>query len=60
MRFAALNFKAGDSDEFRVSFSAGICETDGHTASGVLLERADQALYAAKHNGRNQVQIAQR
>ncbi len=60
VRFAALNFKAGDSDEFRVSFSAGICETDGHTASGVLLERADQALYAAKHNGRNQVQIAQR
>lgn len=59
VRFAALNFKAGDSDEFRVSFSAGICETDGHTASGVLLERADQALYAAKHNGRNQVQIAQ-
>lgn len=60
VRFAALNFKAGDSDEFRVSFSAGIYETDGHTASGVLLERADQALYAAKHNGRNQVQIAQR
>jgi len=59
VRFAALSFNAGDQ-EFRVTFSAGICETDGHSASGLLLEHADQALYAAKHNGRNQVQIAQR
>jgi len=59
VRFAALSFNAGDQ-EFRVTFSAGICETDGHSASGMLLEHADQALYAAKHNGRNQVQIAQR
>ncbi len=58
VRFAALSFNAGDQ-EFRVTFSAGICETDGHSASGLLLEHADQALYAAKHNGRNQVQIAQ-
>ncbi|MCQ4264657.1 diguanylate cyclase [Stutzerimonas stutzeri] len=59
VRFAALSFHAGDQ-EFRVTFSAGICETDGHSASGLLLEHADQALYVAKHNGRNQVQIAQR
>ncbi|WP_375665356.1 diguanylate cyclase [Stutzerimonas kunmingensis] len=59
VRFAALSFNAGDQ-EFRVTFSAGICETDGQSASGLLLERADQALYVAKHNGRNQVQIAQR
>ncbi len=59
VRFAALSFNAGDQ-EFRVTFSAGICETDGHSASGLLLEHADQALYAAKHNGRNQAQIAQR
>lgn len=59
VRFAALSFNAGDQ-EFRVTFSAGICETDGHSASGLLLEHADQALYVAKHNGRNQVQIAQR
>ncbi len=59
VRFAALSFHAGDQ-EFRVTFSAGICETDGHSASGLLLEHADQALYVAKHNGRNQAQIAQR
>lgn len=59
VRFAALSFNAGDQ-EFRVTFSAGICETDGHSASGLLLEQADQALYVAKHNGRDQVQIAQR
>ncbi|WP_312917422.1 diguanylate cyclase [Stutzerimonas kunmingensis] len=59
VRFAALSFNAGDQ-EFRVTFSAGICETDGQSASGLLLKRADQALYVAKHNGRNQVQIAQR
>jgi len=59
VRFAALSFNAGDQ-EFRVTFSAGICETDGHSAAGLLLEHADQALYVAKHNGRNQVQIAQR
>jgi PleD family two-component response regulator len=54
-----LSFYGGDSQEFYVTFSAGICQTDGRTASGVLLERADQALYVAKHKGRNQVQVAE-
>jgi diguanylate cyclase (GGDEF)-like protein len=56
-RFSALPFHA-DSRVFSVSLSAGISETDGHSSSSALLERADQALYAAKHNGRDQVQIA--
>ena len=59
VRFAALSFYGGDSQEFYVTFSAGICQTDGRTASGVLLERTDQALYVAKHKGRNQVQVAE-
>ncbi|MCQ4280616.1 diguanylate cyclase [Pseudomonas stutzeri] len=57
LRFAALSFHAG-AHTFSVSLSAGISETDGHSSAGAMLELADQALYAAKHNGRNQVQIA--
>lgn len=57
-RFAALNFHAG-ARTFSVSLSAGISETTDDAQPGTLLERADQALYAAKHNGRNQVQVAQ-
>ncbi|BAP77631.1 two-component response regulator [Pseudomonas sp. MT-1] len=57
LRFAALSFHAG-ARTFSVSLSAGISETDGHAGAGAMLELADQALYAAKHNGRNQVQTA--
>ena len=57
LRFAALSFHAG-ARTFSVSLSAGISETDGHSGAGAMLELADQALYSAKHNGRNQVQIA--
>jgi len=56
LRFSAISFRAG-AHTFTVSLSAGISETDDHTKPGELLERADQALYAAKHNGRNQIQI---
>jgi len=56
-RFAALSFHAGPRT-FSVSLSTGISETSDETQPGILLERADQALYVAKHNGRNQVQIA--
>ena len=57
-RFAALTFHAG-ARTFSVSLSAGISETHGNASASTLLERADQGLYAAKHRGRNQVQIAQ-
>jgi diguanylate cyclase (GGDEF)-like protein len=56
-RFSALSFHAG-AHTFSVTLSAGIGETDTTTSAGLLLERADRALYDAKHNGRDQVRIA--
>lgn len=54
-RFAELNFIASGS-EFSVTLNAGIASTaDAPTSSGDFLEKADRALYAAKHGGRNQV-----
>ncbi|WP_372877915.1 diguanylate cyclase, partial [Pseudomonas sp.] len=54
-RFAELHFIASDS-EFTVTLSAGIASTEaGAKDAGELLERADRALYVAKHGGRNQV-----
>ncbi|WP_421683113.1 diguanylate cyclase [Stutzerimonas urumqiensis] len=55
--FADLVFSAGEQS-FHVTLSAGICETDGTRPAGELLERADKALYAAKHGGRDQVRVA--
>ena len=57
-RFAELRFHAGEQT-FNVTLSAGISATDGHASASTLLEHADQALYAAKHKGRNRIEIAQ-
>lgn len=56
-RFAELRFIA-DGGEFSCTLSAGIAGTDVHSEAEQLRERADKALYAAKHGGRNQVQVA--
>ena len=54
-RFAELHFIAGEQ-QFSATLSAGIASTgDDPTGADDLLERADRALYAAKHGGRNQV-----
>jgi diguanylate cyclase (GGDEF)-like protein len=39
------------------TFSAGVTESDGHEDPAAVLARADQALYAAKHAGRNRTVI---
>jgi diguanylate cyclase (GGDEF)-like protein len=45
------------SYEFRVTFSAGIASTPPHTDMDSLIRSADEALYDAKHAGRNRVKM---
>ena len=55
-RFAELHFIAG-GQQFSVTLSAGIaCTDDAPTSADDLLDKADRALYGAKHGGRNRVQ----
>ncbi|MTW19774.1 diguanylate cyclase [Allochromatium palmeri] len=58
-RFEVLPF-LHDGHEFRCTLSAGIASTGEHPEAddGQLLIAADQALYAAKHGGRNQIQVS--
>lgn len=53
--FSQLEHSAGDS-EFKVSFSCGVCSFTGDNADSII-EQADEALYEAKRQGRNNVQL---
>ena len=55
--FTRLTFQAGQQ-QFHCSFSAGVVQSNGEQSASELLHLADQALYAAKHGGRNQVRLA--
>ena len=55
--FKNIQFSGVDR-QFTCTFSAGlVCSSNGLGDGDTLIEAADQALYQAKHNGRNQVSI---
>src|SRR5579859_6800683 len=53
-KVAAATFPGG----LKLTISIGVAATDEPALFTTLIERADQALYAAKQNGRNQVRVA--
>lgn len=53
--FAEIAFSAGSSKPFYVTFSAGVSEY--RHKQETLVNKADQALYQAKKNGRNQTKV---
>ncbi|WP_309044607.1 diguanylate cyclase [Marinobacter sediminicola] len=55
--FAQLAFKGG-SEEFSVTFSAGVAELNAYESGEQAIDAADRALYERKRAGRNGVTVA--
>ncbi|MCC5826437.1 diguanylate cyclase [Alkalimonas sp.] len=55
--FQAIPFSAQEQ-LFQCTFSAGLARVDTSQSTDENIDRADQALYQAKHNGRNRVELA--
>ena len=53
-RFAEIHYPAQPTD-LSCSFSAGVVQMQGEADSLLMASQADEALYRAKNNGRNQV-----
>ncbi|TCV99957.1 diguanylate cyclase [Biostraticola tofi] len=53
----ATPIRTGVSQPINLTISAGLCAFDGHPDYERLIKKADSALYYAKQNGRNRIEI---
>jgi len=59
LQIAERRMETADGGSIRVTVSIGVAASSAEDMTlNQMLRRADQALYAAKHNGRNQVAVA--
>lgn len=58
-KMADLRIQASASESFSVTVSIGVAEYDYHPDYKLLIEKADSALYYAKSQGRNRVEVFQ-
>lgn len=57
-RIASLPIAIGDGKTISVTISIGVAMLEHNEDSRSLIKRADEALYRAKHGGRNRVEVA--
>ena len=61
LRITIINYDFSDiADALNMTLSIGLTDNSEVTEYDKMINRADQALYFAKHNGRNQVRIYQK
>lgn len=51
-------FQSGSGQQLRATASIGIAGHEGHPDQDYLIKKADDALYRAKQNGRNRIEMA--
>jgi diguanylate cyclase (GGDEF)-like protein len=59
LKFSELKFSV-EGEDFHISFSVGVSSYPEYNVLEELIDAADQALYRAKNNGRNRVEISEK